>query len=143
VDEAATAARTATMQQMVVGRSGEMASYQAWDQDHVRQCVVRIEREISDEDLVVMQGLVMSGLRDGQVHRTDDAGIFFSADESCDLVEHITRATLSTNSLRGELHLCPRSSHRACGDPAIFSNGPASPAEVDALLHGEQVEGPQ
>jgi hypothetical protein len=141
VDEAADTARTATMRQIVINRSDEMANYQTWDQDHVRQCVARIERDISDEEFAVMERLVMSGLRDGQVHRTDDAAIFFSAEESCDLVERIARAALSTNSTTGELYLCPSSSHRACGDPAIFSNGTPSSDEMDALFDGEQTEG--
>lgn len=121
VDDAVTNAIVATMPEIIAGRSAEIAEHEVWDQDDVRQCVARIAGSREPEG-PLMADLVMSGLRDAQVHGTDDTGLYLSADEHCALVERVARSALSDNSAGDrQLTLCPNASHRACGDPAVFS----------------------
>lgn len=117
-DAVATSRETVT-QSALTGMIAAEDRGPSWNQDSVRQCVLR-GRQVRDEPWGFMRSLMGSGLRDPSVHGNGES-IFFSANESCTLVERVAQAAmLQTNGGVVDLRFCANSSHRACGDPMEF-----------------------
>ena len=77
VDALSIATEFASIENISSGFARDEPNVSSWDQDHVRQCVVRIGLERENRHWAVMRVLVSSGLRDAFVHRDNDGIVCF------------------------------------------------------------------
>lgn len=119
-----------TVSEATAAVAQDNASLPSWNQDDPRQCVGILTTPQSTGYWQFMRRVALSGLRGVSVHGDGDH-VYFSADESCALVQQVADAALPP--LTVQPHYCANTSHRACGDPTTFGVGPPDPAALEQM----------